>query len=93
MSADCVLDTNILIRHFTHDDPALSPRATAFLLEIAKGMTTVLLPDPVVFETVFTLERTYKITRDLIADGVLSILDLDHVIVAESETFRDVFEL
>jgi len=93
MTADCVLDTNILVRHLTQDDAALSTRATAFLLEVAKGSISVLLPDAIVFETVFTLERPYKVAREAIAERLLEILELQHVVCPGGDMFRDVFEL
>jgi uncharacterized protein len=93
MTVDCVLDTNILVRHFIQDDAALSPRATALFREVANGSLTVLLPDAIVFETVFTLERPYKVTRKSIADVLLGILELKQIVSPGRETFREVFDL
>jgi predicted nucleic-acid-binding protein len=93
MTADCVLDTSILIRHFTQDDAVLAPRATAFLLRAATGAIALFLPDAVVFETVFTLQRPYRVPREHIAAQLLAILDMNQVTCPSRATFRDVFEL
>lgn len=93
MTADCVVDTNILVRFLTQDDTELSARATAFFLDVASGSISVLLPDAIVFETVFTLERPYKVARAEIAEGLLGVLQLKNVDCSSRDTFRDVFAL
>lgn len=61
MQAYPFLDTNILLRHLTHDHPEHSPRATALLRRNGAGEVTVEIADIVVFEnaTSFTQEVTW----------------------------------
>jgi len=86
------LDTNVLIRHFTQDNAQQSPKASAFLREIALGNQRVRLADTVVFETVFLLERSYKHPKAAIRANVLLLLTLPGVVLPGKERFRRVFD-
>src|SRR5205085_3728742 len=70
------LDTNIFLRHLRQDNAFLSPKATAIFTRIEQGQLQVRTADTVIFETVFTLQRSYQQPRERIAEGVLSLLEL-----------------
>ena len=61
------LDTNVLIRHVTQDDPAQSPRASALiegrLTEEEPGFVSIVT----LAETAWVLDRVYKYPHDQIA--------------------------
>src|SRR6266404_7521792 len=87
-----VLDTNILIRHFTQDHPDHSPKATRYLRRIEQGELRARLPLIVVFETVYTLQSFYKLPKDQIRALLLSILSLPGIILIGKRCFRKVFD-
>ncbi len=87
------LDTNLFLRHLTHDDPVLARRATALWRRIAAGLEAVETVDTVVFETVFTLQRFYHVSRGDIRDGLLPLLLLRGVRLANKRRYRRVFDL
>lgn len=87
------LDTNIFLRHLRQDDPVLSPKATRIFAKIEKGKLKVSTSDTVIFETVFTLQRGYKESRDRIAAGVLPLLMLPGIILPAKKYYRSVFSL
>ena len=87
------LDTNVLVRHITQDDPLNTPKASAFLAEVQRGEVEVSIADTVVFEAVFTLEKHYKFTRPDIRDTVLPIVELPGVYLPAKASLRDVFDL
>src|SRR5689334_18481064 len=86
------LDTNILLRHLTNDHPEQSPRATAFLHALEAGQVRVRIAKSVVFETVFTLQRFYRLPKQRIADLVLPILDLPGMELPGKQRFHLVFD-
>ncbi len=47
-----LLDTNVLIRYFTRDDPAKGERALALLLRVEQGQAKLATTATVIFETV-----------------------------------------
>jgi predicted nucleic acid-binding protein len=87
------LDTNILLRHLRADIPDQSPRATALIERIERGEIEVATADVVVFETVFTLQRSYKVPKDRIRDAVLPILELPSLGLPGKRRYREVFDL
>ena len=51
-----ILDTNIIIRHLTQDNPPQHTRADAFFRELARGNVSARLPEGVLVECVQVLE-------------------------------------
>jgi predicted nucleic-acid-binding protein len=86
-------DTNVLVRHLTQDNATQSPRATAYLARVRRGELSVRLVDTVVFETVFTLERTYRQSRADIRTGLLPILLLPGIVLPGKRSLRRAFDL
>jgi predicted nucleic acid-binding protein len=68
------LDTNILLRYFTRDDEEKARKALALLQRIENGEEKVETSLPVIFETIFTLKKQYKIPIHRIRDYLLPIL-------------------
>ena len=87
------LDTNLFLRHLTQDDAVLSRRATALFRRVAAGAETLETADTVVFETVFTLQRFYQLSRSDIRDGVLPLLFLPGVRLPNKRRYRRAFDL
>ena len=82
------LDTNILVRYLTQDDPIQSSKATEIierrLTEENPGFVSIVA----MVETVWVLDRAYKLAAHEIAAAVERILQTD-VLVVENE--QDVF--
>jgi predicted nucleic acid-binding protein len=87
------MDTNILLRHLLQDIPHQSQRATALIGRIEAGEIRVRLTETVVFEAVFTLQRTYKRGSGAIRDALLPILELPGVSLPQKARFRRAFAL
>src|SRR5947209_17630207 len=91
MSTLPFLDTNIFLRHLRGDHADFSPRATALLQRIEQGALKVRTADTVIFETVFTLERTYKQSKEAIRDAFLPLIELPGIELPGKKRFRKVF--
>jgi len=78
------LDTNILVRYLTQDDPIQSPKARAIverrLTEEKPGFVSVVA----MIEIVWVLERAYRLTPHEIVGAVERMLQID-VFVVENE--------
>jgi uncharacterized protein len=68
------LDTNILLRYFTRDDEEKAHKVLVLLQRIEKGEEKVETSLPVIFETIFTLKKQYKMPIHQIKEIVLPIL-------------------
>ncbi|MDQ3695180.1 MAG: PIN domain-containing protein [Chloroflexota bacterium] len=93
MEPDALLDTNILLRHMLQDHVDHSARATALVTAIEDGKRVVRLADTVVFETVFTLEKSFRASRPAIADMLRPILDLPGIVLPGKRIYVSVFDL
>lgn len=70
------LDTNVLLRYLTASDPDKAERARRLLARVERGEEKVVTSVMVVFETVFTLQRTYKVPKARIREMVGDLLSL-----------------
>jgi uncharacterized protein len=91
MSTLPFLDTNILLRHLRGDHADFSPRATALLRRIEQVELKVRTSDTVIFETVFTLERVYKQSKQAIRDALLPLIELPGFVLPGKRRVRRVF--
>ncbi len=70
-----------------------SARATALITEVEQGERAVRLSDTVVFEAVFTLQKTYGVPRSDIRDALQPIIDLTGIVLPGKRMFNGVFDL
>lgn len=87
------LDTNILLRHLLQDHAEHSPRATRYLLRVEQEEIRVRTADSVIFETVFTLQRQYRIPKSVVRDLLLPIISLSGIVLPGKQHFHSVFDL
>lgn len=87
------LDTNIFLRHLLQDHAEHSLKATDYLLQIQESKKRVYTSDLVIFEVVYTLQRTYKKPKNTIKEAVLPLLELPAIYLPGKRRYRRVFEL
>jgi predicted nucleic acid-binding protein len=85
------LDTNVLLRHLRADHAEHSPRATAYLERIEREELKVRTADTVIFETVFTLERSYRQPKAAIRDALLPLITLPGIVLPRKRRFQTAF--
>src|SRR5947207_2993048 len=75
------LDTNVIIRFLTQDDPEKFAACKALFERIEQRETTVFLPDVIVGECIFVLTspRCYHLSRQEVAELLTPLLQLSHI--------------
>jgi predicted nucleic-acid-binding protein len=68
------LDTNVLVRLVTDDDPAMRDKAAEAIETAHKNGEVLLLPIPVVLELVWVLRARYGFSRTEILDALERLL-------------------
>lgn len=68
------VDTNVVVRLLTNDDPAQAKRAAALFRQ-----SEVFLPKSVILETEWVLRFSYELDRDAILRGLRGILGIASV--------------
>lgn len=87
------LDTNVILRHLLQDRADWGEASSALLKRIQSGELTCRISDIVVFEAVFTLQRTYGIPRAAIAEAILPFLDFPGIVLPNKAKYAEVFAL
>ena len=80
-----ILDTNVLLRHLLEDNAEQSPRATEFMMSLAKGEVSAELPMTVLFEANYILQGTYGRTREEVVAALTPILGLPNLSISERD--------
>lgn len=70
------LDTNILLRYLTRDDPARAAAALALLIRVEEGQERVITSPLVIFETVFTLQKRYHVSKQDIRQALTDLISM-----------------
>ena len=78
------LDTNVLVRYLTQDDPIQSPRATGLIERRLTDEDPGVVSIVAMAETAWVLERIYGLTAKELAAAIERMLEVD-VFVVESE--------
>jgi predicted nucleic-acid-binding protein len=82
------IDTNVLVRYLTQDDPVQSRRATEFIERQLTEDNPGYVSAVVMAETVWVLERAYELENTEIADCIERILQAAVLVVQnEQEVF------
>jgi predicted nucleic acid-binding protein len=93
MAAPRFLDTNILLRALTRDEENKAQAAKALLERVEREDEKVVSSAIVVFETVYTLERFYKIPRPIVAELLINILGLRGLQIPNKSLLVDALNL
>ena len=70
------LDTNVLVRLATQDDPAQAAQA----LQVLQNATLIAVPTPALCELVWVLLRGYRYTPVQVAQAVRTLIQVRHVV-------------
>lgn len=88
------LDTNVLVRYLTQDDPIQSPRATDFMEHLLTADNPGFVSIVAIVETVWVLDRAYGLGAIEIAATVERLLQADALMVEnEQEVFTAMIAL
>jgi predicted nucleic-acid-binding protein len=84
------LDTNVLVRYLTQDDPAQSRQANRVIE--SSGTASLFVSAIVVCELVWVLETAYKLRKALIADTLEKMLQTGQFVFEDRELLWLVLE-
>lgn len=87
------LDTNILLRYLTRDDEHKAQRSLDLLMRIEQGREKVITSSLVIFETVFTLQKFYGVSRQQIKESLLPIIALRGLQLPNKHIYQQAFDL
>ena len=80
-----LLDTNILIRWLTGDDPVKARATERLFKQAAKGQVILQWSEPAIAETTWVLESAYDLPRSTIMSLLESVLSAPGILVDHPE--------
>jgi predicted nucleic-acid-binding protein len=86
------LDTNVLVRYLTQDDPRQSRRATALVAEAVSGGERLFVGAVVLCELVWVLRAAYALDRSTIAMALDRILATAQLEIDQKDVVRAALE-
>jgi predicted nucleic acid-binding protein len=83
------LDTNVILRYLTRDDPLQAARAYALFQEAAQGQVTLVMSEAIILELVHVLSSrvTYNLPRQQVATHIGNVLSLSGVTLPHKRTY------
>ena len=81
--SEAFLDTDVIVRFVTGDDPVKQAAAATLFREVERGTTTLRAPDTVIADAVHVLSspRLYQMPRQRIHDELSTLLQLPHLCI------------
>ena len=88
MSLPVALDTNVLVRLLTNDDPGQAQRAAALI----DGSPACFVPITVVLELEWVLRGAYQLPRSAVIHAFEALMAISHLHVEQEELVRRALE-
>ncbi|OGL44590.1 MAG: hypothetical protein A2149_04585 [Candidatus Schekmanbacteria bacterium RBG_16_38_11] len=88
-----VIDTNVLIRYLTNDEPQKAKAVESLLNKASDGELRILIPSIVIAELVWVLESYYRMEAEGIAELVEAILSTPGVEVTDKGIIASALKL
>ena len=89
------IDTDVIIRFLTGDDPQKQAAATALFEQVEQGLLTVAAPDTVIADAVYVLSspRLYHLARSAVQELLSTLVHLAHFQVQNKPAVLRALEL
>ncbi|MBI2326853.1 PIN domain-containing protein [Candidatus Curtissbacteria bacterium] len=88
-----VIDANAFLRLLLDDIPSQADQIQKILLEAKKNKKELLVPQIIIFEIVFALEKYYHFPKQKIVDNIKSILAMRYFKIQDREIFKRAIDL
>ncbi len=82
-----IIDTNGYLRLLLNDLPEQADKVEVLLTQAKKGKILIFLPQIIIFEIVFILEKYYCLSKDEVLNKVESLVSVGYVEVESKEIF------
>lgn len=83
------LDTNVLVRYLTHDDPGQTRKVDAIFRDAVAERERLQIDAIVLCEIVWVLREAYKYDKDSVAGALAKILDVAQFSIEDRDLVRE----
>ena len=75
-----LIDTKVILRYLLGDHPKFSPKAESFMEDISKGTKKAEIPDVVIVECIYVMEKYYQIPKGEISTKLSGIMNFSGIV-------------
>ena len=75
-----LIDTNVILRYLLGDHAEFSPKAKVFMSDISEGTKKAEIPDVVIVECIYVMEKYYEIPKNEIVEKISGILNFSGIV-------------
>lgn len=83
-----IVDTNVFLRFILNDIPDQKKQFGKILQEAKKSEVTVIVPQIIIFEIDFALEKLYGFSKEEVVDKLQVIVDMPYFQVQDRDALR-----
>lgn len=83
-----IVDANIILRYLLNDNEDLTAKAANIIEN-----TSVYIPNEILVEVIYVLEKVYKAERTAICDAIMELLIYDNIEVADKNLIEVALDL
>jgi len=84
-----LIDANVILRYLLRDDEILFRTAASLLEKVKLGEEAVIIPESVLAETVYVLQKVYKIEKEIIAEKLRALFAYKGVVNSDKKDLVD----
>jgi predicted nucleic-acid-binding protein len=84
-----LIDTNVILRYLLDDHKRFSPKAKAFMQDVAEGVKKAEILSVVMVECVYVMEKFYEIPKNEIVDKLSRILNIKGIVNPDKSKILD----
>jgi len=90
---ECLIDTNVVLRHILYDDPAQASAIKPLFDEIRSGEKAVLLLESVLAECVYILLDYYEVPKTEVVEKLTGVLRYPGIVNRDKHDLREALKL
>lgn len=88
-----IADTNVFLRFLLNDIPKQADRAERLFNNAKTGKIKLYIPQIIVFEIHFALEKYYLLPKEVILDKLKTLVSTTHFVLQDREVFMKALEV
>ena len=88
-----VIDANIILRFLTNDEPKMAQDCEMLLKRVEENSEQVYLPDIILADIIWTLEKFYQLPKSEIRTVILPIISLKGLRCNSKTNFRQALDI
>ena len=88
-----IIDTNIILRFLLNDIPSQYEIAESMFLQAKKGKLNLIIPQIVIFEVAFMLEKQLKVKKKIQVEKIQTLLSANFLDIQDKTIFSSAIKL